>query len=130
MSNVNEGILNFEGKNPMVAYDPAARVFGLSTSSRSLRLYSMAQPGTAPFATFEIADGGNSEWTSMSFSNDGKNILISTKGDAHYIVDAFDGSIKHALRGHSNPMGLPLECNFTPDANYVLGGITMIIRVF
>ena len=108
----------------MIAYDPAARIFALGTSNNSIRLYSLAQPGTAPFATFNLDNNYAQplEWTNMSISNDGKNILISTKGNTNYIVDAFDGNIKQYLKGQTNQIGFPFESSFTPDSKYVLGG--------
>jgi COMPASS component SWD2 len=63
------------------------------------------------------------EWCKIEFSNDGKYILVSTRGACLYILDSFDGSIRRRLTGHSNPMGLPLQGCFTPDAKFVMCGM-------
>ena len=62
------------------------------------------------------------EWSSIKISNDGENILIATKGEVLYIVDAFEGSLKARLKGHMNRTGLSLDANFTPCGKYVYSG--------
>ena len=42
-------------------------------------------------------------WTSMHFSNDGKVVLLGTAGAGHYVLDAFDGSLKFFLALPNTP---------------------------
>jgi COMPASS component SWD2 len=62
------------------------------------------------------------EWTSIKFSNDGKFILISTKGSEFYLMDSFDGILKNTFSTHSYGYNEFVEASFTPDAKYVFCG--------
>lgn len=78
-----------------------------------------------PFLCFDIVDSEASaphEWSSIKISNDGDHILISTRSEVLYIVDAYEGHLKHRLKGHMNRTGLSLDANFTPCGNYVYSG--------
>jgi COMPASS component SWD2 len=70
------------------------------------------------FSSFPIVDrtlNFTPEWSALKFSNDGNNLLVVTKSEYLYIVDAFEGTIKHTLTGHTNKTGLDISANFTPD---------------
>lgn len=77
-----------------------------------------------PFSTFDIVERNSQgvDWSNIAFSNDGKDILISTRQDVHYLVDSFDGYIKNLFKGHSNNAQLEIKACFTPDSKYVLSG--------
>ena len=75
--------------------------------------------------------------TSLSFSSNGKYILVGTSGDAHYVLDAFEGHLLAKLDGHVGlervRMGAVLGVNptkgisgeevcWTPDSKYIVGG--------
>jgi len=76
--------------------------------------------------------------TSLTFSNNGKYLLVGTAGDSHYILDAFDGELLLKLDGHlglertkvPGPVSTfaPLkgvsgeEVAFTPDSRFVISG--------
>lgn len=57
-----------------------------------------------PFATFNVKpdDGVTAEWTNMSFSPDGRSILVMTNGEMMRLIDAFSGQLLHTLQGHRN----------------------------
>ena len=81
-------------------------------------------------------------WTKLEFSNDGKSLLLGTKGNGHFLLDAFEGHLKAYLRkpnggtrrlavgesgatnGASSDSSLESsgDCCFTPDGRYVLSG--------
>jgi COMPASS component SWD2 len=83
-------------------------------------------------ADTEVAFQG---WTKLEFSNDGKHLLLGSRGDGHFLLDAFDGSLKAYLKkpgastrrlgvgetegGNAESSG---ECCFAPDGRYVLSG--------
>ena len=111
----------------LCAYDPSASVFAIaSPPTQSILLYDLRQYERPPFATFDLraaearfagfnnssTTNGHSNgasnppsnnvnnvnsWTSMHFSNDGKVVLLGTAGAGHYVLDAFDGSLKFFL---------------------------------
>ncbi|KAH6909050.1 WD40-repeat-containing domain protein [Coprinopsis sp. MPI-PUGE-AT-0042] len=75
--------------------------------------------------------------TSLSFSSNGKYLLVGCSGPAHYIVDSYDGVVLAKLEGHVGlerrsmnhaPDLLPSkgisgeEVSWTPDGKYVISG--------
>jgi len=83
-------------------------------------------------------------WNKLEFSNDGKSLLLGTTGQAHFLLDAFDGHLKASLRrdrggvrrlgaGDHNIENIDTlsvdflypstgDCCFSPDGRYVLSG--------
>ncbi|KAJ3067906.1 hypothetical protein HK102_007308, partial [Quaeritorhiza haematococci] len=115
------GVLSIQGLGrPCVAFDQGGIIFAVGTQ-KAIRLYDIKNFEKGPFTTFRLPEA-DAEWTSIKFSNDGNNILVSTRGDSLYIVDAFEGQIKRRLQGHMNNVGLELEGAFTPDSQFVLCG--------
>lgn len=132
---------------PIVAYDSTGMVFAVAVGNFSrILLYDQANFDKAPFLTIELEDRTLSKdsfpprpifITSMSFSSDGKYLLLGCSGNAHYILDAFEGNLIAKLEGHiglerKNMNVPPLiepskgisgeEVSWTPDSKYVLGG--------
>lgn len=132
---------------PVVAYDSGGMVFavGINRFSRIL-LYDQANFDKAPFLTITLEDPSLSMisfpprpiyMTSLSFSSNGKFLLVGCSGNAHYIVDSFDGVVLAKLEGHVGlerrsmnhaPDLLPSkgisgeEVSWTPDGKFVLSG--------
>lgn len=50
-----------------------------------------------PFAHFETKFARVCDWTRIAFSNDGKQILISTNGGMIRVLNAFSGAILHTF---------------------------------
>lgn len=118
------------------SFDPTGQIFTVASQPlNSILLYDLRNFDKEPFDTFTIQDDTflqkysypprMPEWTKVEFSNDGKYILVATKGEVHYVLDAFSGEIKHRLTGH-----VPTNCKhdtsgnvcFTPDGEHVVGG--------
>ncbi|KAI9837235.1 MAG: hypothetical protein M1819_000309 [Sarea resinae] len=138
------------------AYDPSATVIAIaSPSTSSILLYDLRNYDKPPFATFDllstekvfapqhVGHPGNSYWTKLEFSNDGKSLLIATNGPGHYLLDAFDGHVKAFIArrtgstppsrlapggASSNPNSQPPppagqgDACFSPDGRYIIGG--------
>lgn len=88
------------------------------------------------------------DWTGIKFSNDGKQILLSTNGGMISVLHAINGSVLHTFsvrntsmstdlpsynvwiaielfvyfQGYNNSKGLSLEACFTPDSQFVMIG--------
>ncbi|KAJ3129627.1 hypothetical protein HK098_000778 [Nowakowskiella sp. JEL0407] len=123
-SNV-KGMMTLPGnsKNPCVAYDHDGLVFAVGIDSISIRLYDVNTFEKGPFSTFVLDKVRyGPEWISLRFSPDGKLILISTKGDVLYLVDAYNGNVVHILKASENRQGQELRGCFSPDSKYVLCG--------
>lgn len=139
----------------LAAYDPSGTVFAVACpSSGSVLLYDIRNYDKAPFSTIDVVEqcrGVDSQhlvkgWTKLEFSNDGKSILVGTKGRGHFLLDAFQGNLKAHLRRpaggtHRLAAGETLpsngagpaatdpsafessgDCCFAPDGRYVLSG--------
>ncbi|CAB57334.1 WD repeat protein [Schizosaccharomyces pombe] len=118
------------------AYDPTGLVFAVACHSLSrIFLYDVRNYGSDPFSTFTIDDSRYlsrfsfppmmPEWKHMEFSNDGKCILLSTRANVHYILDAFSGDVLSRLEDFQE---LPFSNNFhggsttfVPQGNFVIG---------
>jgi len=141
------GLLSLPTPGPIVAYDTGGLVFavGVNTYQR-IMLYSHESYDKAPFLTVILDDPSLAKitfpprpifMTSLSFSSNGQYILVGCSGNAHYIVDSFEGHIVAKLEGHtglerrslnSAPSIEPVrgssgeEVSWTPDSKYVIGG--------
>ena len=132
---------------PVVAYDSTGVVFAVAVNHYSrVLLYDQANYDKAPFLTIVLDDPYLSTIsypprpifvTSMSFSSNGKYLLLGCSGPAHYVLDAFDGAMLAKLEGHigmerkslnAQPIIEPVkgisgeEVSWTPDGKYVIGG--------
>jgi COMPASS component SWD2 len=140
------GLLNVPS-TPIVAYDVSGLVFAVAVNHYSrILLYDQSQFDRAPFLTITLEDPTLSlisyppraiYMTSLSFSSNGKYLLVGCSGDAHYIIDAFEGHLLAKLEGHVGlerrkmdaPLGIePVkgnsgeEVSWTPDSKFVVGG--------
>jgi len=118
-----EGLL--PASPPCIAFDQPGLVFAAGLNSSVIRLYDLKNFENGPFSSFRIYDEKMRvplQWTGLQFSNDGYHLLVSTRSEILYIVDAFNGEIKQRLTGFMNRTGLDLQANFTPDGKYVFSG--------
>ncbi|GAA5876251.1 hypothetical protein JCM3774_002337 [Rhodotorula dairenensis] len=147
-----QGLLNIAG-HPCVAYDPSGTVFAVALNLRStIMMYDVKQFDKQPFLCVHIEDPVLSHrvfpprtpvMTSLSFSNDGKWLLVGTSGDVHYVLDSFDGGVLARLemppeqiatgleRAIERPYERPMEpaagisseeVSWSPDGRYVVSG--------
>jgi COMPASS component SWD2 len=133
--------------SPIIAYDHSGMVFAVAVNHYArILLYDQSNYDKAPFLVITLEDPTLSLisypprlplMTSMSFSSNGKYLLIGCSGDAHYILDAFEGHLLAKLEGFTGlerrspgaPLGIePVkgisgeEVSWTPDSKYVVGG--------
>ncbi|KAL0954652.1 hypothetical protein HGRIS_003604 [Hohenbuehelia grisea] len=132
---------------PIIAYDATGVVFAVAVNHYSrILMYDQANFDKAPFLVITLEDPTLSlisypprpiYMTSLSFSSNGKYLLVGCSGDAHYVVDAFEGHLLAKLEGHTGlerrKMGQPPsiepskgssgeEVTWTPDSKYVVSG--------
>ncbi|KAI0635718.1 WD40-repeat-containing domain protein [Trametes polyzona] len=140
------GLLNLPA-SPVVAYDASGLVFAVGVNQYSrILLYDQANFDKEPFMTIILEDPTLSlvsyppraiYMTSLAFSTNGKYLLVGCSGDAHYIMDAYDGHLLAKLEGHigleRRKMDIPPsiepsrgcsgeEVSWTPDSKFVVSG--------
>ncbi|TQW00090.1 histone H3 methyltransferase complex and RNA cleavage factor II complex, subunit SWD2 [Cordyceps javanica] len=134
----------------LAAYDPSGTVFAVGCpSSGSILLYDVRHYDKAPFTTVDVVEKCHAidpnhvvrGWTKLEFSNDGKSLLLGTRGMGHFLFDAFEGTLKAYLRrpgggtrrlavGEGGMSGANSggeyessgDCCFAPDGRFVISG--------
>jgi COMPASS component SWD2 len=136
------GILKLHGAH-LAAYDPSASVIAIASGvTHSVLMYDLRNFDKAPFATFDLQDmearfdpeARGRNWTKLEFSNDGKSLLVGTSGAGHYVLDGFEGTLRHFCKrpapsqrrapGQSSTPGIAGQGDvcFSPDGQFLLGG--------
>jgi len=103
-------------------------------------LYDLRNYDKQPFTTFTVTDDAflssfsypprMPAWSKLEFSNDGKLMLLGTRGHAHYVIDSFAENTSkflyrvHRPRGPTTPNKTETSGDvcFTPDGRYIVGG--------
>jgi COMPASS component SWD2 len=148
--------------NPyLAAFDPSGQIFAVgSPLSGEVLLYDHKKFDKAPISTFDIVESCWSSdpyyckegWTKLEFSNDGRCILIGTKGNGHFLLDAFSGKLRAFLKkprivptrlaageesianGSTVPELATIEGSgdvcFSQDGRYVVGGFDNSLLVW
>ncbi|EFZ01004.1 WD40 domain protein [Metarhizium robertsii] len=146
----------------LAAYDPSGMVFGVACpSSGTVLLYDVRNYDKAPFSTVDVVEQCSKMdqqnlvkgWTKLEFSNDGKSLLVGTKGNGHFLLDAFEGTLKAYLRkptggtrrqapgetaslSNGNAATDPSnfdssgDCCFAPDGRFIISGSRQDILVW
>lgn len=152
--------LLYLNKPYLSAWDPSGNIFAVgSPAAGTVLLYDHRNYTKPPFSVFDVVEqcGAVDQrnllqgWTKLDFSNDGKHILVGTRGAGHFLLDAFDGKLKAFLRKTEEPTrrvaageggaapGAPVDptrlegsgdCCFTPDGRYVIGGTKQNVMVW
>lgn len=146
----------------LAAYDPSGTVFAVACpSSGTILLYDARNYDKAPFTTVDVVEQCHKVnhqnlvkgWTKLEFSNDGKSLLVGTKGNGHFLLDAFEGSMKAFLRkpgggtrrqapgevvlAGNNSVGMDSshfessgDCCFAPDGRFIISGSRQDVYVW
>ena len=146
----------------LAAWDPSGTVFAVACpSSGSILLYDLRNYDKEPFSTIDVIDQYRNidqanlvrGWTKLAFSNDGKSLLLGTKGNGHFLMDAFEGKLKAYLHkptggtrrqapgettaltngnATTDPSNFDSsgDCCFTPDGRFVISGSKQDIFVW
>ena len=149
------GLLNLPA-SALVAYDTTGVVFAVGVNEyQRILLYDQANFDKAPFLVITLDDPTLKLvsypprpifMTSLAFSSNGKYLLVGCSGDAHYVLDAFEGHLLAKLDGHAGlerrvpgapPPIVPArgcsgeEATWTPDSRYVVaGGVDGRVRIW
>lgn len=134
------GLLNIASPS-LASFDPSGIIFAVASHpASSILLYDLRNYDKQPFTTFTVTDDSflsafsypprMPTWNKLEFSNDGKHMLLGTRGHAHYIIDSFaENTSKFLYRvrrpaGPTNPKKIETSGDvcWTPDARYIIGG--------
>ncbi|KAL3526394.1 hypothetical protein ACH5RR_011050 [Cinchona calisaya] len=114
-----QGILHLRGR-PTVAYDQQGLVFAVSMEGGAIKLFDSRSYDKGPFDTF-LVGGDTAEVCDIKFSNDGKSMLLATKSNNLYVLDAYGGEKRRGFGLDPSP-NTAIEATFTPDGQYVVSG--------
>ncbi|KAG5916928.1 hypothetical protein E4U61_003183 [Claviceps capensis] len=144
----------------LAAYDPSGMVFAVACPrSGTILLYDARNYDKAPFATVDVVEQCHKidqqnlvkGWTKLEFSNDGKSLLVGTNGNGHFLLDAFEGTLKAYLdrpvggarrqgatspSSNSNVAADPSDpessgdCCFAPDGRFIISGSKQDVLVY
>ncbi|CAI9111481.1 OLC1v1011709C1 [Oldenlandia corymbosa var. corymbosa] len=117
--NACQGILRLRGR-PAVAYDQQGLVFAVAMEGGAIKLFDSRSYDKGPFDTF-LVGGDTAEVCDIKFSNDGKSMLLTTKSNNIYVLDAYGGEKQCGFVLDPSP-DTAIEATFTPDGQYVLSG--------
>ena len=132
------GVLKVPGAS-VAAFDPSGIIFAVAShASGSIMLYDCRNYDKQPFSTLHLNDDAYlstlsypprlPEFSKLEFSNDGKLMLLGTRGPAHYMLDSFADSGRFLFRmerkrGATKPrFETGGDVCFTPDGRYVVSG--------
>lgn len=124
-----QGYVNVKG-SPVVAFDPSGKVFTIALN-KTLRLFDSRNYEKGPFAILKSQQFTPEEvWNNIKFSNNGRDLLISTNQERLYIIDSFDNKIKTCFTDYENASKIPIDACFSPDGQFVLSGYPFIPIIF
>ena len=147
-----QGLMSIQSPSVQIAIDPQGLVFAVGLENKSIRLFDIRNYSQGPFSVFSLQipsteghskstdryynSSGNSqfsyqmqsafssfiEWSSLEFSPDGKDILISTKESSLVLIDSFEGFVKERYEKNTNDECIPLNGCFSPDGKWIMCG--------
>lgn len=134
---------------PLIGWHPSNLMFGVGLPDANIiRLFDIRGMESGSFAKF-IFNPDLSKWTSLKFSPDGNQILVSTNGSTVRIIDSFTGKLLKVLCGmdffllqnltqtqsewcfmfafeffigRTNTLNIPIDASFTHNSKYILTG--------
>ena len=117
-----------KGGRVIVAYDPIFPVVAVADASRRVFLFDTRNLDNGPFGRIGLATSGHSceQVTSLSFSPDGRLLLVGSAQDIVFVVDAMSGDILQRIESNtsedSHPNDRGLGTSFSPSGTHVLKG--------
>lgn len=122
-----------------VAWEQGGEMFAVSKGNQEIRYFNLNSfdkviPShtrltvnaciKGPFQTIPISEASSAtSWTSLKFSNDGLNLMVTTDAEYHYLLDALTGAVRRKLQGHVPVVGgNGEEVSFTADGKYIFAG--------
>ncbi|KAI9291367.1 WD40 repeat-like protein [Neoconidiobolus thromboides FSU 785] len=132
----NDGeVLKFGIKgNTHLGLDPTGRVLAVADQGRGgITLFDIRKIQQGGFQYFNIETPTSCKWTSLKFTNDGENLLLTTNGAYHHVFNAFDGRksmmplfrskvIPNSLNNEYSLLNNGADVSISPDGRFVFSG--------
>src|SRR3990167_212770 len=84
---------NLLGHAVATSFDPEGLIFAVAMGNNLIKLYDIKSFDKGPFSTFAVRHDKELQWRNMSFSNDGKYILLSAPGQGIIVINSFTGNL-------------------------------------
>lgn len=118
------GMMQFDsaGYQSSLSYDPEGLVLAVAACGSMVKLFDVRYYSKGPFVTWTPVGNQPKNFSCISFSRDGKMMLLGTGQGIIYNLDAFTGALLQQYTGHANTRGIMLEACFSADGLQVLCG--------
>lgn len=87
---------------PLVALHPKTAICALALDNNRIELYDLRAMNLGPFSIFKL-NTDNVKWTSLKFSPDGRQMLISTDSSKIRVINSFTGVIQEVFGSKFKP---------------------------
>lgn len=134
---------------PLVALHPTTDICALALDSNRIELYDIRAMNFGPFAVLKL-NVDHVKWTSLKFSPNGKQLLISSNTSKIRLINSVSGVVQDVFgskfvccpslfavcvivissfslsvcfsKGRKNTLNIPIDASFTPNSEYILSG--------
>lgn len=107
---------------PLVALHPMTDIVALALDNTRVELYDVRGMNFGPFEILRL-NADNVKWTSLKFSPNGKQLLISSNTSKIRIINSISGAVQEVF-------GSKFSMHFIPWSNDVVGCISLIAIFF
>ena len=115
------GLLRRKPGHPsMVCFNPDGSVFALAVSNNTVKLYAREAYDAGPFLSFQVSYNRELEWLGISFSPDGKNVLLSSV-EALFLYDSFKGTHLGTFKASESLRA----GSFSPNGAFLFAGTSL-----
>lgn len=81
---------------PLIALHPSTSIFAMAIDNTRIELHDLRSMNLGPFSIFKL-NTDNVKWTSLKFSPDGRQLMISSNSTKIRIINSFTGAIQEVF---------------------------------
>ncbi|XP_031623415.1 WD repeat-containing protein 82-B-like [Contarinia nasturtii] len=106
---------------PLVALHPWTDLCAVALDDSRIEIYDLRGLNYGPFSSFKF-NYDQIQWTSLKFSSDAKQILISSNSSKIRVVNSYTGAVEQVFGSRRNMLNIAIDASFTPNNEYILSG--------